>query len=263
MRLFELGHSNSYPHKYVGGVGPEYYAVSYSKNLDSDVSESYIDTVSTKTWETPGNILGALNSVKLEADFKPSSVIDWVTTTIPVIYPDKGTGGQNDVPTADSRETNISIYKSPVTINWAYPLTTSTTGARLEINSGVSNAVHAGLTTRATWGDAAGTGGIGLADATLQSPVAGLTHSGTTELVDTDDRYFQPTAIALWRDRVWLADGRHLRYSQRLESNSVVGVIGDPVWDSFPILNLWSFDQKIKGLDNYSDRLVVYFRDSI
>ena len=263
VRLFELGHSNSYPHKYVGGVGPEYYAVSYSKNLDSDVSESYIDTVSTKTWETPGNILGALNSVKLEADFKPSSVIDWVTTSIPVIYPDKGTGGQNDVPTADSRETNISIYKSPVTINWAYPLTTSTTGARLEINSGVSNAVHAGLTTRATWGDAAGTGGIGLADATLQSPVAGLTHSGTTELVDTDDRYFQPTAIALWRDRVWLADGRHLRYSQRLESNSVVGVIGDPVWDSFPILNLWSFDQKIKGLDNYSDRLVVYFRDSI
>ena len=262
-RLFELGYSNSYPHKLINRSGPEYYTVPYGKNLDNDTIESDIDTTSTKAWLTPGSTEGVLNSVKLTANFHPTTTVDWVTTTIPVIYPDKGTGGQNSIPMADTRETNISIYRSPVTINWAYPLTSSTTGARLEITSGVSNTVHTGLTTRATWGDAAGTGGTGIADATLPTPVAGLKHSGTTELVDTDDRYFQPTAIALWRDRVWLADGRHLRYSQRLESNSVVGVVGDPVWDSFPILNLWSFDQKIKGLDNYSDRLVIYFKDSI
>lgn len=250
LRLFELGSSHGFPNSLVSGDGGyEYYGVPTDT---VNKSESFIDSSRVKFWSPPGGInrIGiddTFNGTVYEGNWVANSTYTVAATVIPILYPRGGASY------GDARSDKLGIYKTPGTANWTY-----TVGANvfpsMDILAGSANAVLAGSVV--SWAN-------GIADGTLPTPLAGTQHSGTAELTDVDDLFFKPGPLAYWRDRVWMTNGKTLRFSQRLEHSSTIGVVGDPIWESFPILNIWKFTQNIKNLEVFNDRLVLFFEDNI
>ena len=91
----------------------------------------------------------------------------------------------------------------------------------------------------------------------------GLTDPRIYLLENEDERPISPTSVEVWNERLWLIDGRKLRFSARAESNSRLAAIGEPIYNSFPLLNVIEFSEPITGLSVFSDRLVVFFKNNI
>lgn len=82
-------------------------------------------------------------------------------------------------------------------------------------------------------------------------------------LEDEYEKPVRPSDTEVWNERIWLIDGRKLRYSARAANNSRLAVIGDPIYHSFPLSNVLEFSEFITGLSIFSDRLVVFFKNNI
>ena len=100
-------------------------------------------------------------------------------------------------------------------------------------------------------------------DAVLTSSADNTTLFTVNRLVDKDDIAIGLSGMTEWNERVWGFNGKTLRFSDRLETESYLGQVGDAIYDSYHPENSLDFNDDIKSIVSLTDGLVVFFADKV
>ena len=110
------------------------------------------------------------------------------------------------------------------------------------------------------------TGSLDLIDITNDSILSqgdSTTPFSLNSLSDKDGVSIGLNSLAVWNERLWGFNGKVLRFSDRMEVESYLGQVGDPIYNSFHIDNNFEFSDDIKSIVPLTDGIAIFFGDKI
>jgi len=80
---------------------------------------------------------------------------------------------------------------------------------------------------------------------------------------DVDGNHLSFSSSAVFNERLFGANGKKLWFSQRLETETKSGQVGDSIYTSYPVDNNIDFEDSITAIETVTDGLLVFFKRNI